>query len=315
MTRSFRSESEKENHEDRRPDVVSGGGARMKLIGLMACRNEDWIIGLSVRAALRWVDHLVILLHDCTDRTVEILAQIEDEVGTDRMAYRIETGEWDEMRHRQTMLECARVWGATHMAIIDADEVLTANLLNIGMVRALPPGHILQLPLYNLRHGIGQYHSNGIWSNRWVSVAFADSPELHWSGDRFHSREPEPKQLRPWRPIQQGGGGILHFWGASERRLIAKHRMYKITERLRWPHKPVAAIEYQYNQATCDTQSTCGRPPLETPVTWQFARCPPEWFAGYGLDHVDLNSVPWQEAWCDAQIAKYGRERFAGLSV
>lgn len=307
----------------------------MKLIGMMAMRNEDWVIGLSVRAALKWCDALVILLHECTDRTMEILREIEDEVGPDRMAYRLESGEWDEMRHRQTMLECARVWGATHLAIIDADEVLSGNLLAWGavqvrdMIDLMPPGgHILQLPLYNLRHGIWQYHANGLWGNRWVSVAFADSPELHWSGDRFHSREPEPKQLRPWRPIRHGAGGIMHLWGTSERRLIAKHRAYKIAERIRFPHKPVADIEFQYNQATC------GRPPYDTPKSWHFEKCPDSWWdlyftptykictdeeassvAGKYFTGLNLDADPWQESWCDAQIAKHGREMFEGLSV
>ena len=28
----------------------------MKLCGTMLCRNEDWIVGLSARAALMWLD-------------------------------------------------------------------------------------------------------------------------------------------------------------------------------------------------------------------------------------------------------------------
>jgi hypothetical protein len=43
----------------------------MKLIGLMPVRGEDWILGLSARAALMWCDELVILLHSCTDRINE----------------------------------------------------------------------------------------------------------------------------------------------------------------------------------------------------------------------------------------------------
>ena len=41
----------------------------MKLICLMPARNEDWIIGLSARAALMWCDELIVMDHASTDRT------------------------------------------------------------------------------------------------------------------------------------------------------------------------------------------------------------------------------------------------------
>ena len=40
----------------------------MKIIGLMAARNEQWCLGLSARAALMWLDELVILDHASTGR-------------------------------------------------------------------------------------------------------------------------------------------------------------------------------------------------------------------------------------------------------
>src|SRR4051812_45523687 len=108
---------------------------------------------------------------------------------------------------------------------------------------------ILQLPGYNLRHGTAFYHANGVWGNRWFSTAFQDDPRLGWAGDRFHHREPMGVKLQPYRPIQQGDGGVMHLWGASERRLTAKHALYKLSERLRWPEKPIAEIDRMYSLA------------------------------------------------------------------
>ena len=102
----------------------------------------------------------------------------------------------------------------------------------------------------------------------------------------------------------------MHLWGVSEKKLVAKHRLYRITERLRWPDKPVAEIERIYSMATC------GRIEMgDTPNTWTFAAVPPAWWDGIELKYLDLNQPPWQDAECERLIAQYGSEHFAGLSI
>src|SRR5882724_9073912 len=127
----------------------------MKLIGIMPVRNEQWCLGLTARVALMWCDRIVILLHACTDESANIIQTIRAE-HPDRVVVRTHRHEsWTEMAHRQQMLEIARGTDATHIAIIDADELLTANLLGLirGHVEQLPPGVMLMLPGYNLRGG------------------------------------------------------------------------------------------------------------------------------------------------------------------
>lgn len=105
----------------------------------------------------------------------------------------------------------------------------------------------------------------------------------------------------------------MHLWGSSERRLVAKHRAYRIQERLRWPDKPAAQIEEMYSWATH------GRPgfALDQPDTWAFKDVPESWWKPYEhlMHHLDINAVPWQEQWCDEMIQKHGIETFKGLSV
>lgn len=289
----------------------------MKLIACMPVRNEEWVLGLSLRVALMWCDEVVVLLHACTDRSAEIVADIQaDNPG--RVVVRTHRHEtWTEMAHRQQVLEIARGAGATHIAIIDADEILTGNMLPIATGPSaefspkwwagnMLPSHILQLPLYNLRNGIDQYHSNGIWGNRIVSLAFADDPRLHWAGDRFHAREPQGAPLTPYRPIQQGQGGVMHLWGANERRLMAKHALYKVTERVRWPDKPVQKIDELYSLA------------IKPREPWTFANVPEAWWTPYRTlmaEHLHLYAEPWQEAECRRLVAEHGCEKFAGLDL
>ena len=198
---------------------------------------------------------------------------------------------------------------------MDADEVLTGNLLPPirGHVESLAPGHVLQLPGYNLRGSISRYHSNGVWGDRLFSLAFKDDGRANWQGDTFHHREPFGFPNRPSMPVVQGYGGIMHLWGADERRLIAKHALYKMTERLRWPAKPVAEIDHLYSLAIRPETS------LGTRFTdkWRYAETCPTWWEPYRdlMQYLDLTAEPWQEAECQRLLTEYGAARFAGLDL
>jgi len=281
----------------------------MKLVGLLPCRNEAWVLGLSLRVALLWCDEVVVLLHACTDASQQIVTQIAAEF-PDRVHWMVTSdSRWDEMSHRQDMLDAARAFdNPTHIALIDADEILTGNFLYRvrGWCEQLNGSQRLELPLYNLRGGITRYHANGTWGNRWTTVAFKDDPRLHWGGDTFHHREPFGMHLSPWRPVQHAAGGVLHLWGASERRLKAKQALYKITERIRWPHKPVQQINDYYNLSVYDA----GRAPA-----WTFKDVPESWWASYDIGLLDVDAEPWQEAEARQLVAEHGAQRLDGLDL
>lgn len=100
----------------------------MQLTGLMLARNESWACGLSARAALMWCDRLVALNHASTDGTGRILAEVGAEHPGRVTILNEPDPVWYEMAYRQRLLDAARAEGATHCAIVDADEVLTFNL-------------------------------------------------------------------------------------------------------------------------------------------------------------------------------------------
>lgn len=278
----------------------------------MPCRNESWVIGFSLRVALAWCDAVVVLDHASTDLSASIVLDVACEPANKGRVHLIaETNPaWDEMRHRQMMLEYARHKGATHIAIVDADEIMTANSVSWNWIE----GAILHLPGYNLRGGLNRYHANGIWANRWFSVAFKDDPKLHWGGDHYHQREPRGLKLEPYRPIAQGQGGVLHLWGCSERRLVAKHALYKVTERLRFPEKKIAEIERMYSLAI---KGAADQPTWGTSDTWTYADVPDAWLAPYKnlLQYLDVHATPWQEDETRRLVELHGKQHFAGLDL
>lgn len=290
----------------------------MRLCALMPCRNEAWILGLSARVSLMWCDSLVILLHSCTDDSNAIACEVARE--HEGRVWLIEQAEsdWNEMIHRQLMLEYARSAdgpNATHIAIVDADEILTANLLPQAIIRSMvedTKNGILQLPGYNLRGSIYLRHATGMWANRWFSAAFKDDPGLKWEGDRFHHREPMGIHLKPYRPLPQGeAGGVMHLWGVSERRLRAKHALYKMTETLRWPKKDRREIDQTYSWWRCYKDNAWDKKP------WDYQQVPAVWWEPYQplLKHLHIDAVPWQEAACKKLIEEHGRVRFAALDL
>jgi len=102
----------------------------MKIIGMMLARCEDWVLGLSARAALEWVDELVIVDHCSSDMTPRIISELSGlypwKINLSRWN---DAEKWDEMEMRDHALQLARKFGGTHAAIIDADEILTGNLI------------------------------------------------------------------------------------------------------------------------------------------------------------------------------------------
>lgn len=299
----------------------------MKLIGLMPARNEDWVLALSARAAMMWCDELIILDHSSVDRTADICQELRDEYTADRVSLiRFTDPTWHEMAHRQALLEKARAHGATHIAIVDADEVLTGNLVNHirPHIEQLTGGRILQLPWtclapgpsadMNRADGTGRYYTAGVWSTNWVTTAFADQAGFGWqaSGPElydFHKRHPAGS--RPDMAVQvgaQGQGGLMHLQFSSRRRLKAKQAFYKITEQLRWPGRlPLQDLNAMYNRAVYESD------PLTTPT----GTVPAAWWEPYEkwMQYLHVDAEPWQERAVQRAIAEHGREKFAGLDL
>lgn len=280
----------------------------MHLIAIMPARNESWVIGLSLRVALKWCDEVVVLDHASTDDTPAIVSEVADE-NPGRVHILIENNpEWAEMAHRQRLLESARGRGATHIALVDADEVLCGDMLPVirQEIESLGPGQLIHAAMPCTWRSLDQYRvGRSIWANRFdLALAFGDRRDLLWraaNGYDHHHREPYGAQLA--RRLY-AGSGVMHLQFASWRRLTAKHRAYKIMERLKYPDKPVAEIDRTYSLAL-DERGLC------------LADAPESWWEPYRsiLGHVDLNAVPWQEAECERLLALHGRDRFAGLDL
>jgi hypothetical protein len=291
----------------------------MNLFCTMPVRSEDWCLGATARAALAWCDGLIFLDHCSTDRSREIEREIADEFRGRVTILLDDDPEWLECQHRQRLLECAREKGATHIAQVDADEILTGNLTDRigGIIETMPKNAILQPPWVCLARGLDKYYSSGVWFNNWVTMAWRDSPESHWrppsNGYAHHHRHPMGRPEIFHRPISQNipghQGGLMHLQFVSERRLRAKQSAYQIDDVLRWPGRvPTSELARMYGRAVYESD----------PGRYSTSPVPTEWIAPYAellKQHFKPDAEPWQEAFVRNAVAKHGRGHFRGLDL
>ncbi len=280
----------------------------MKIVALLPVRNEGWILGCSLRALLMFVDEAVISLHNCTDDSFDITREVWKETGR-VCSYPEDTQHWSEMAQRQKLLESARELGATHIVTVDADEILTGDLLPTirQRIEALPLGVMLRLPLLNLRGCLNRVHNTGLWGSidMNTSVAFLDHPAIHWPAGaeyQHHCREPKGQPWAMPRPDNRAAG-LLHLQFINSRRLKAKQALYQINDRLRWPNRPMEAYARTVREHL-------GAPGQGAPV-------PERWLEPYShlLQYLHIDREPWQVAEIQRLISEYGLKRFEGLDL
>lgn len=283
----------------------------MKLTAIMPVKNESWVLGFSVRVALLWCDQVVALNHGSTDNSRQILEEIAVESGGRVLIADDDSPGWPEMVQRQRLLDLARNYSATHIALIDADEVLAGDGLPYVRkhVETIPPGRCLNVNMYCMWRGLHQFRSDpgSVWSNRRdLALAFHDAPRLEWAaaadGYQHHARA--PRHSIGFRNDAATPLGVMHLQFADWRRLIAKHALYKVRERIAYPAKPVGEIERLYNMA-----------PDERGI--QVTATPAAWLAPYRelVKYLDLKAEPWQAAEVCRLIKEHGPRMFEGLDL
>ncbi len=263
-----------------------------------------------------WADEIVIHNHASTDGTAQIIEDLHQEFPDRVVSWWTMDPTWKEMAHRQKMLDLARENGATHIAYIDDDEVVTGDLVPAmrTLIRRLPVGEMLELPWLCLRGSLSWVHNTGLWGDSYVSTAFLDMPLcLRWeaSGPEkydFHQRRPLGYSWIDHRPIAGRSSGLMHLQFVNERRLRAKQALYQMIEVLRWPtRKSPHEVAAPYQRTVAHHLNAPG----------SGAQVPAYWWEAYSdlMPHLDVNSEPWQEIECKRLVSEYGRAKFSGLDL
>ncbi len=272
----------------------------MKIVGCMVARNEAWCLPASIHAAMQWLDELCVLVHASTDASGRITERACEQYPGRVFVDRVTDGAWNEADYRGQLHAQARELGATHVAIIDADEVLTT--LGMAGIRAeaakMQPGDILWVPWIHCWRSPTKYRSDGgVFGVARVPILFADHSSLRYAADadgyQTHKRIPRGANRREaW--TRDSGMGVLHCQHVVWRRVGAKQRLYAMNEMLGFG-------EVRANYA--GTLDEAGLELTDMPGDW--------WPVDPGL--LDLEAEPWQEAEIVRLVGVHGRAAFAQL--
>ncbi len=258
----------------------------MKLIAIMPVRDEAWILPFTVPAVLRWCDAILICDHASTDNTPEILEALRDTY-PDRVATtRWPKPDWDEADIRQDLLGLGRTWGGTHFALIDADEVLTGNMLDLirTIGESLSPAKGLRLPWLCLWRSLDKVRDDDSPFGRALApVLFCDGPEVSFKpnadGYQIHTRAPVGVQFAD---VADRSRGLMHLQHVNWRRCMAKQQWYAETDRKRWGHSE-KEVARRYGPTTDETGLI-------------LRDVPEEWWSAYGESRnvIDVDAE-WRE--------------------
>src|ERR1700722_5907120 len=142
-----------------------------KIVAMMQVRNEQILLRQCLLALSCYTDAIVILDDASTDSTLEIIQSLADECKIESIIRNREWKEWNEPANKNKLLAAARAIGGTHMIIIDADEMFSANCLEDNYLRnkilALKPGDSMGCQWFNLWRSLYAYRDDGsVWVPR-----------------------------------------------------------------------------------------------------------------------------------------------------
>lgn len=286
-----------------------------KLVALTVTRNEDWVLGLSLRVSLSYCNAVVLTDHGSTDRTAQIIRDAQAEFPNCPIeVHRTEHTEWREADIREEMLERGRRLGATHFVIVDADEVPTGNLLPKlrSLALGVDAGWCASLPMIAPYHSPTVYRWDGSWGEgSAIPWAFGDSPELGWkssSAYQLHRRFPLNASDKGLLVSGKEHGGLFHLQFINRSRLQSKAAWYKMMETVTYPGNRTAADLNQMYDWTLRDESTA-----------KLDIVPQAWWAPYQergwLEFLQPEARAWQYHEARRLAAEHGLERFSGLEL
>jgi glycosyltransferase involved in cell wall biosynthesis len=280
-----------------------------KIVGLVQVRNEQIFIQQCLRALSYYTDAIVILDDASTDETLKIICSLAHECHIEKILKKTEWKDWNEPFNRNQLLAAARSIGGTHMVIIDADEMFSANCRENDYLRkkilALQPGDSMGCQEINLWRGINKYRNNdgSVWVPRDNERIFCDNGVAYYPQGFIHGGA-LPRGLNgTYYPSKDTSHFILHFQFVNWQNLLIKQAWYRCLEHIHNPKQSVQRLNEIYGKSKDENnikfQQTC-----------------PEWF-DYPFFDASIFYQPeqWRKKQVLAWFEQYGKEFFKDLDI
>jgi hypothetical protein len=279
--------------------------ARPAIILLVPVRNEAWILRTFLASASLWADHIVIADQSSDDGSRELAAAFPKVVVIDNPS-----ADYSEVARQRLLIQEARRFPAPRVLVaLDADEILSANVLDSAeWTTALqqPPGTLLAFPKVELYGSTERYYLHSVEDkNSWIPFGFIDDGTEH-EGSILHTcRIPE----RADSPrFQLNDVVVLHFNRINQSRSDSRDRWYRCFERISFPDKNIQTIHglYDFFERLRDR--------------FHIRPSKPDWFANYRKSNIDfsfgdMGTVFWWDWDILRMFDKYGTAPFRHLDI
>jgi glycosyltransferase involved in cell wall biosynthesis len=239
----------------------------MNKIVVMPVRNEAWILPHTLPMLTQFADHIIVADQKSTDATRTILNRFPKVRVIENPAT------YHSSNVRKLLLAEARtIPGLNAIFSFDADELPTATILSKEfrhMLETSAPGTSFALEWVQLWRSTHYYRNdNSVWTNNWKHFGFIDDRQanydtLHVINDHTH-RIPAACLANAQRVDTVK---VLHYQFVDFARMLAKQRLYRLTEFLQRPGNP-RRKSFTINALYIDAKNEHGLKRRPVPTAW-----------------------------------------------
>lgn len=189
------------------------------------------------------IDHWVFYDDNSTDSTREI---IEDKFGSNATILDSEDTDFSESRNRSAMLEHSRAEGADFVVCIDADELMSVNLVeNFDEILNLNSQYDLQYYWFNVVGEVGKMRQDPCYLHnfRTFILPLKHTGEFDLSLWQYHTPRTPPVALPA---AQMRKTGFIHLQSINREFYALKQLWYKHIEHLDYKHS-IEQVNIKYD--------------------------------------------------------------------
>ena len=272
-----------------------------QVICITPTKNEAWCIERHLQCASIWADQIILLDQNSTDDTLKIASRFPKVKILRNPSLAFNEAE----RQKILIKEARKLKGKNNIIIaLDADECLTANLLNSNeweRIQKCKPGTNIVFDLFNISPGLDRG-----WEEEEFCRGFVDDYHFNYSPKKNIHVEKVPINHNIPRFYCQKIK-ILHYQFTDWDRMESKHRWYQAWEVLQKNHDSPIRVFRKYHHMLAIPKSRIM--PLE-----------PNWLTGYETHGIKMLSVNKEHSYYwDKQVLSYldtfGAKKFSKIAI